>query len=79
MLNSTAQGSWAPKSLWTVTAAMSLKDTCSLDGRKAKTRVDSVLKSRDVTLPRKFRLLKAMVSPVVMYRCENWIIEKAEH
>ena len=48
-------------------------------GRKAIANLDSVLKSRDVTLPGKFHLVKAMVFPVVMYGCENWIIEKAEH
>ena len=48
-------------------------------GRKAMTNLDSVLKSRDVTLPTKVRLVKAMVFPVVMYRCESWTIKKAEH
>ena len=48
-------------------------------GRKAMTNLDSILKSRDITLPTKVRLLKAMVLPVVMYRCESWIIKKAEH
>ena len=48
-------------------------------GRKAMTNIDSILKSRDITLPTKFRLVKAMVFPVVMYGCENWTIKKAEH
>ena len=48
-------------------------------GRKAMTNLDSILKSRDITLPTKVCLVKAMVFPVVMYRCENWIIKKAEH
>ena len=48
-------------------------------GRKAMTDLDSVLKSRDVTLPTKDRLVKAMVFPVVMYGCESWTINKAEH
>ena len=48
-------------------------------GRKAMTNLDSILKSRDITLPTKFRLVKAMVSPVVMYGCESWTIRKAEH
>ena len=48
-------------------------------GRKAMTNLDSILKSRDITLPTKVRLVKAMVFPVVMYRCENWTIKKAEH
>ena len=48
-------------------------------GRKAVTNVDNILKSRDVTLPTKVCLVKAMVFPVVMYRCESWTIKKAEH
>ena len=48
-------------------------------GRKAMTNVDSMLKSRDVTLPTKVCLVKAMVFPVVMYGCESWFIKKAEH
>ena len=48
-------------------------------GRKVMTNLDSVLKSRDITLPRKVRLVKAMVFPVVMHGCESWTIKKAEH
>ena len=48
-------------------------------GRKAMTNIDSILKSRDITLPTKVHLTKAIVFPVVMYGCENWTIEKAEH
>ena len=48
-------------------------------GRKAMTNLDSILKSRDITLPTKVCLVKAMVFPVVMYRCESWTIKKAEH
>ena len=48
-------------------------------GRKAMTNLDSVLKSRDITLLSKVHLVKAMVFPVVMYRCESWIIKKTEH
>jgi len=48
-------------------------------GRKAMTNLDSILKSRDITLPTNVYLVKAMVSPVVMYGCENWTTEKAEH
>ena len=48
-------------------------------GRKAMTNLDSILKSRDITLPTKVRLLKAMVFPVVTYGCESWTIKKAEH
>ena len=47
-------------------------------GRKAMTNLDSILKSRDITLPTKVHLVKAMVFPVVMYGCESWIIKKAE-
>ena len=48
-------------------------------GRKAMTDLDSILKSRDITLPTKFHLVKAMVFPVVLYGCESWTIKKAEH
>ena len=48
-------------------------------GRKVMTNLDSVLKSRDITLPTKVRLVKAMVFPVVMYGCESWTVKKAEH
>ena len=48
-------------------------------GRKAITKLDSILKSRDITLPPKIRLVKALVFPVVMYGCESWTIKKAEH
>ena len=51
---------------------------CSLLGRKAMTNLDSILKSRDITLPTKVRLVKAMVFPVVMYGCESWTIKKGE-
>ena len=59
-----------------VTAAMKLKDF--LLRRKALTNPDRVLKSRDITLPTKVSLVKAMVFPVVMYRCESWTIKIAE-
>ena len=52
---------------------------CLLLGRKAMTNLDSILKSRDITLPTKVCLVKAMVSPVVMYECESWTRKKAEH
>ena len=48
-------------------------------GRKIMTNLDSILKSRDITMPRKVHLVKAMVFPVVMYGCESWIVKKAEH
>ena len=48
-------------------------------GRKVMTNLDSIFKSRDITLPTKVRLVKAMVFPVVMYGCENWTVKKAEH
>ena len=52
---------------------------CLLLGRKAMTNLDSILKSRDITLPTKVQLVKAMVFPVVMYGCESWTIKKGEH
>ena len=52
---------------------------CLLLGRKVVTNLDNILKSRDITLSTKVRLVKAMVFQVVMYRCENWTIKKAEH
>ena len=52
---------------------------CLLLGRKVMTNLDSILKSRDITLPTKICLVKAMVFPVVMYGCENWSVKKAEH
>ena len=65
----------APKSLWMVSAAMKLKDAYSLKG---VTNLDSILKSRDITLPTKVHLVKAMVFPVVMYGYESWTVKKAE-
>ena len=52
--------------------------SCLLLGRKVVTNLDNILKSRDITLPTKARLVKAMVFPVVMYGCESWTIKKAE-
>ena len=52
---------------------------CLLLARKVMTNLDSIFKSRDITLPTKVCLLKAMVFPVVMYECESWTIKKAEH
>ena len=66
---------WAPKSLQMVIAAMKLKDT---SGRKVETNVDSILKSRDITMSTKVRVVKAMVLPMVMYRCESWTVKKGE-
>ena len=60
-----------------VTAAMKLKDACSLEEKL--TNLDSILKSRDVTLLTNVRLVKAVVFPVVMYGCKSWTIKKAEH
>ena len=67
---------WAPKLLQMVTAAMKLR--CLLLGRKAMTNLDSILKSRNITLPTKVLMAKALVFPVVMYGCESWTIKKAE-
>ena len=52
---------------------------CLLLGRKVMTNLDSILKSRDITLPTKVHLVKVMVFPVVIYGCESWTIKKAEH
>ena len=68
--------SWAPKSLQMVTAAMKLRHL--LLGRKAMTKLDSILKTTDITLPTKVHLVKAMVFPVVMYGCESQTIKKIE-
>ena len=68
----------APKSLQMVIAAMKLKDYLLLE-RKVMSNLDSIFKSRDITLPTKVRLVKAMVFPVVMYGCESWTVKKAEH
>ena len=67
----------APKSLQVVTAAIKLR--LFLLGRKGITNLDSILKSRDITLQTRVHLVKAMVFPVVMYECESWTIKKAEH
>ena len=67
---------WAPKSLQMVIAAMKLKDAYSL--KKSYDHIDSIFKSRDIILPTKVRLVKAMVFPVVMYGCESWTVKKAE-
>ena len=67
---------WAPKSQQMVIIAM--KKRGLLLGRKVMTNLDSILKSRDITLPTKVCLVKAMVFPVVMYGCESWTIKKAD-
>ena len=64
------------KSLQMVIAAMKLKDTYSLE--KAKTNLNSILKSRDITLLTKINIIKVMVLPAGMYGCESWTIKKAE-
>ena len=68
---------WAPKSLQMVTAAVKLKDAYFLE--EVMTNVDSIFKSRDIILPTKSILVKVMVFPLVMYRCESWTVKKAEH
>ena len=68
--------SWTPKSLQMVTAAMKLKDTCSLEGKLWPTYI--AYSKADITLPIKVHLAKAMVFPVVMYGCESWTVKKAE-
>ena len=69
--------SQAPKSLKMVTAAMKLKDTCSLEESYDQHRQH--IKSRDITLPTKVHLVKAMIFPVVTFGCESWTIKNAEH
>ena len=67
----------APKSLQMVTCSHEIK-RCLLLGRQAMTNLDIISKGRDITLPTKVRLVKAMVFPVVMYGCESWTVKKAE-
>ena len=67
----------APKSLKMVIAAMKLKDTFL--GRKVMTTLGRIFESRDITLPTKVGLVKAMGFPVIMYGCESWTVKKAEH
>ena len=68
----------APKSLQMVIAAIKIKRRLLLGG-KVMTNLDSILKSKDITLPTKVRLVKVMVFPVVVYGCESWTVKKAEH
>ena len=68
---------WAPESLPMVIAAMKFKDTYSLEGQ-VMTNLDSIFQSREITLPTKVRLVKAMVFPGVMYGHESWTVKKAE-
>ena len=70
-------GGGAPKPLQMVTEDIKLKDAYSF-GRKVMANLDSILKSRDITLPTKVCLVKAMVFPVAFYRCESWTVKKAE-
>ena len=70
---------FALKSLQMVTAAMKLKDACSLEEKLWPTCLDCIFKSRDITLPTKVHLVKAMVFPIVMCGCESWTMMKAEH
>ena len=72
--------------IWEGSSKITADDDCShenkrhlLLGRKAMTNLDSILKSRGIILPTKFRIVKAMVFPVVMYECESWTIKKAKH
>ena len=68
---------WAPKSLQMVTAAMKLK--MFSPWKKVMTNLDSILNSRDITLPTKVHLVKVIVFPVVICGCESWTVKKAEH
>ena len=67
---------WAPKPLQMMTAAVKIRHL--LPGRKVMTNLDSILKSRDITLPTRVHLVKAMVFLVVVYRCEGWTLKKAD-
>ena len=67
----------APKSLQMMTVAKKLR--CLLLGRKAMINLDNILKSRDITLPTNVHIVKDIVFPVIMYGCESWTINKAEH
>ena len=73
---------WAAYSLWgrkELDTTERLHSLTLLLGRKVMTNLDSILKSRDITLPTKVHLVKAVVVPVVMYGCESWTVKKAEH
>ena len=69
---------WDPKSTAEGDCSLKIKRHLLL-GRKAMNNLDSILKSRNITLPTKVHIVKAMVFPVVMYGCESWTIKKAEH
>ena len=69
--------SWAPKSLWMVTAARKLRHL--ILGRKSMTNLDKILKNREITLPTKVHMIKAVVYTVVMHECESLTIKKAEY
>ena len=69
---------WGPKITADGDCSHEIK-RCLLLGRKVITNLDNILKSRDITLSTKVRLVKAMIFPVVMYGCESWIVKKAEH
>ena len=68
-----------PHSTWPCCTWFSEYTCQNLVGRKVMTNLDSILQSRDISLPTKVRLVEAMVFPVVMYRCESWTTKKAEH
>ena len=76
-VNGDRVSSWAPQSPWMVTAAIKLKDACSLEEKLWQT-LDNILKSRDITLPTKVHVVKAMVFPVIIYKCERWTRKKAK-
>ena len=85
-LQSTRLQSWTRLSDFTFTFKITVDGDCSHEikrhlflGRKVMTNLDNIFKSRDITLPTKVHLVKAMVFPVVMYGCESWTLKKAEH
>ena len=73
------EGRKKASTFWIILFAWNSRTRCLLHGRKVMTNLNSILRSRDITLPPKVHLVKAMVFPVVMYGCESWTIKKAEH
>ena len=71
-------GGWGSKITVDGDCSQDIKRRLLLLGRKVMTNLDSILKNRDITLPTKVRLVKAIVFPIVMYGCENWTLKKAE-
>ena len=73
------EGRKKASTFWIILFAWNSRTRCLLHGRKVMTNLNSILRSRDITLPPKVHLVKGMVFPIVRYGCENWTIKKAEH